>query len=215
MRRLGPASVADVYAVTCELGLTKIGVAADGRERCRAMQVGSPVPLQLGLCRRYAGAEDAYAVVADLQRQLADRRERGGWFRVSVTEVEAALHAGSARWAPLNAARARRAEAAEQARAQRRSALQADMDRADRARRRRQRLAAVARLFAEGLNQKQVAGELAVDVRTIRRWQRLPAFARELAKAQRPQERALERAERRKQTRAARVASPQPADREP
>jgi hypothetical protein len=47
MRLLEPDREADVYAISCELGLTRIGVAADARERLRAMQVGSPVPLEL------------------------------------------------------------------------------------------------------------------------------------------------------------------------
>jgi hypothetical protein len=47
MRLLAPESEAVVYAISCELGLSKIGVAADAQERPRAMQVGSPVVLEL------------------------------------------------------------------------------------------------------------------------------------------------------------------------
>jgi hypothetical protein len=39
MRLLEPDREADVYAISCELGLTRIGVAADARERLRAMQI--------------------------------------------------------------------------------------------------------------------------------------------------------------------------------
>lgn len=46
-------------------------------ERLRAMQVGSPVELELGFREHYRSADDAYAVTADLRRQFADRHERG------------------------------------------------------------------------------------------------------------------------------------------
>ncbi|CAN5157051.1 hypothetical protein BH18ACT12_BH18ACT12_23880 [soil metagenome] len=52
------------------MGLTRIGVAADARERLRQMQVGSPVRLQLAGCYRFATAAAAYAACADVQRQL-------------------------------------------------------------------------------------------------------------------------------------------------
>ena len=73
-----PDSEAEVYAISCQLGLTKIGVAADAEERRRAMQVGSPVPLELAGSYRYPRAQDAYAVAAELRRQLAARHEHGG-----------------------------------------------------------------------------------------------------------------------------------------
>jgi hypothetical protein len=74
MRMLSPDSEADVYAITCELGLTKIGVAADAGERCRALQVGSPVLLELAGCYHFRSSQDAYAIAADVKRQLADRQ---------------------------------------------------------------------------------------------------------------------------------------------
>ena len=104
MRLLAPESAAVVYVVSCELGLTKIGVAVDARERRRALQVGSPVLLELAGCYRFATARAAYAVVADLQRQLGDRWERGGWYRVSAQEVAAAIESRGAHQAAAAAA---------------------------------------------------------------------------------------------------------------
>jgi hypothetical protein len=74
MRMLAPDSEADLYAITCELALTKIGVAADARERCRALQVGSPVLLELASSYHFRRSEDAYAIAAEVKRQLADRQ---------------------------------------------------------------------------------------------------------------------------------------------
>ena len=91
MRLLAPENAAVVYVISCELGLTKIGVAVDAPERRRALQVGSPVLPGLGGCYRFATARAAYAVVADVQRQRGDRWERGGWYRVSAQEVAAAI----------------------------------------------------------------------------------------------------------------------------
>jgi hypothetical protein len=97
MRLLAPESAAVVYVISCELGLTKIGVAVDARERRRALQVGSPVLLELAGCYRFATARAAYAVAADVRRQLGERRERGGWYRVSPQEVGEAIGKRSAR----------------------------------------------------------------------------------------------------------------------
>src|SRR5713226_483998 len=97
MRMLAPDSEADVYAITCQLGLTKIGVAADARERCRAMQVGSPVLLELAGSYHFRSSQDAYAIAADVKRQLADRHERGGWYRATPQEVRHAIANRSAR----------------------------------------------------------------------------------------------------------------------
>ncbi len=59
IRLLAPDRDACVYAITCREGLTKIGVAADPRERLRAMQVGSPLPLELGWFQPFPRAEDS------------------------------------------------------------------------------------------------------------------------------------------------------------
>lgn len=73
MRMLSLNSEADVYAITCQLGLTKVGVAADARERCRALQVGSPVLLELAGCYHFRSSHDAYAIAVDVKRQLTER----------------------------------------------------------------------------------------------------------------------------------------------
>src|SRR5437773_8221282 len=112
MRLLAPENAAVVYVISCELGLTKIGVAVDAPERRRALQVGSPVLLELAGCYRFATARAAYAVVADVQRQLGDRWVRGGWYRVSAQEVAEAIGSRSAREAPAAAAAARQAASA-------------------------------------------------------------------------------------------------------
>ena len=189
MRLLAPDSEADLYAIGCRLGLTKIGVAADARERRRALQVGSPVPLELAGCYRYARAPDAYAVAAELRRRLAERHEQGGWYRVTPEEVRQALGTQSARQAPREAAAARRAALAAEAEAERQRGERARQRRRTRAQNRRQKLRAVARLLAAGLTQQAAGRELGVDERTIRRWTKLPGFESELAKARTRQER--------------------------
>jgi hypothetical protein len=201
MRMLAPDSEADVYAITCALGLTKIGVAADARERCRAMQVGSPVPLELAGSYHFRSSQDAYAIAADVQRQLADRQERGGWYRVTPAEVRHAIGNRSARQAPRAAAQARQAAPAAEAQAERLRAERVRQRRRGRAKARREKLRALARLLASGSTRRAAARELGLDERTIRRWTKLPGFDTELATARQRHERELERAKQREQKR--------------
>jgi len=189
MRLLAPDREADLYAIGCRLGLTKIGVAAEARERRRALQVGSPVPLELAGCYHYPRAQDAYAVAAELRRQLAERHEQGGWYRVTPDEVRQAIGTQSARQAPREAAAARRAALAAEAEAERQRGERARQRRRTRAQNRRQKLRTVARLLAAGLTQQAAGRELDVNERTIRRWTKLPGFESELAKARARQER--------------------------
>jgi hypothetical protein len=183
MRLLAPDSEADLYAISCRLGLTRIGVAADARERLRAMQVGSPVELQLVGRYHYPRADDAYAVAADLRRQFAGRRKRGGWYKLSATEVRYAIGNRSARQAPRQAAEARAAADAATASLPEQERERARLRRRTRAQARRQKLRALARLLAQGSTQRAAARELGVSERTIHRWMRLPGFEAELAKA--------------------------------
>ena len=103
MRLLAPDREAVVYAISCELGLTKIGVTADAQERRRAMQVGSPVALELAGCYRFPTAQAAYAVAADVQRQLGDRRRGRGGPPATRPGPAAPLLAGGRRGAALGA----------------------------------------------------------------------------------------------------------------
>ena len=75
---------------------TSIGTVAKTDNRRLGLQVGSPVLLELAGCYRFATARAAYAVVAEVQRQLGERRERGGWYRVSPQEVAEAIGSHSA-----------------------------------------------------------------------------------------------------------------------
>jgi hypothetical protein len=201
MRLLEPDREADVYAISCELGLTRIGVAADARERLRAMQVGSPVPLELAGRYHYRSADEAYAATADLRRQLADRHERGGWYRVTGAEVRQAIGNRSARQAPREAAEAREEAAATVRELDEQEHERVRQRRRSRAAIRKQKLRALARLLAEGKTQRAAAAELGVSERTIHRWMRQPGFARELTKATSRHERDLERERKREQTR--------------
>lgn len=201
MRILAPDSEADVYAITCKLGLTKIGVAADARERCRALQVGSPVPLELAGSYHFRTSQDAYAIAADVQRQLAERHERGGWYRATPQEVQQAIGNRSARQAPRAAAEARQAAPAAEAQAGRLRAERVRARRRGRATARREKLRALARLLASGSTRRAAARELGVDERTIRRWTKLPGFAAELEKARSRHERELERVKQRERKR--------------
>jgi hypothetical protein len=181
MRLLAPESAAVVYVISCELGVSKIGVAVDARERRRALQVGSPVLLELAGCYRFATARAAYAVVAELRRQLGERWVRGGWYRVSAQEVAEALESRGAHQAAARQA----AGAAEAAPREERVGLR----RGGRAQRRREKVRALARLRAAGATQRAAAGALGVDERTVRRWTKLPGYAAELAKARGREER--------------------------
>jgi hypothetical protein len=206
MRMLAPDSEADLYAITCELALTKIGVAADARERCRALQVGSPVLLELASCYHFRRSEDAYAIAAEVKRQLADRHERGGWYRASPQEVGQAIGTRSARQAPRAAAEARQAASVAEAQAKRQRADRVRAHRRSRAQARREKLRALARLLASGSTRRAAAHALGVDERTIRRWTKLPGFAAELEKARERHERELERAKERERKRRERNA---------
>jgi hypothetical protein len=68
-----------VYLVSSGLGLAKIGVAPEPRQRLRELQVGSPVRLELALAEPYATREEARAVAEELGRRFADRRALGHW----------------------------------------------------------------------------------------------------------------------------------------
>jgi hypothetical protein len=228
MRMLSPDREADLYAITCALGLTKIGVAADARDRRRALQVGSPIQLQLADRYHFARSQDAYAILADVERQLADQREQGSWFRVTPEQVRRAIGNRSARQAPVAASEARQVAIVAQAEADKQQAERTVQQRRSRANRRRQQLRALARLLAQNTTHYDAAREFHVSERTIRRWTKLPGFANQLAKArsrQQPgptvakidkqqrrrqqQPQAPAAAEREGQTRLAAAASPQ------
>jgi len=206
MRMLSPTSEADLYAITCELALTKIGVAADARERCRALQVGSPVLLELASCYHFRRSEDAYAIAADVKRQLADRQERGSWYRASPQEVGQVIATRSARQAAREAAEARQAASVAEAQAKRQRAERVRARHLGRAQVRREKLRALARLLASGSTRRAAARALRVDERTIRRWAKLSGFTAELEKARERHERELERAKERERKRRERNA---------
>jgi len=206
MRMLSPTSEADLYAITCELGLTKIGVAADARERCRALQVGSPVSLELAGSYHFRSSQDAYAIAAEVKRQLADRHERGSWYRATAQEVRQAIGNRSARQAPREAAKARQAASVVEAHAKRQRAARVRARGRGRAQVRREKLRALTRLLASGSTRRAAARALGVDERTIRRWTKLPGFASELEKARARHQRELERAQERERKRRERNA---------
>jgi hypothetical protein len=206
MRMLSPTSEADVYAISCQLGLTKIGVAADARERCRALQVGSPVLLELAGSYHFRSSHDAYAIAAEVKRQLGDRHERGSWYRATPQEVRHAVANRSARQAPREAAEARQTASVAEAQAKRQRAERVRARGRGRAKVRREKLRALARLLASGSTRRAAARALGVDERTIRRWTKLPGFASELEKARERHERELERAQERERKRRERNA---------
>jgi hypothetical protein len=147
------------------------------------MQVGSPVELELAGSYRFRSAQDAYAVAADVKRQLAERHERGGWYRVRPEQVRRVLGNRCARQAPPAAAEARQVAASAQAEAERVRAQRARQRGRSRAQARRQKVRALASLLASGLTHREAAEVIGVDERTIRRWAQLPGFGDELAKA--------------------------------
>jgi hypothetical protein len=184
-----------LYLVTSGLGLAKIGVAPEPRQRLRELQIGSPVRLELALAAPYATRQAARAVAEELGRRFAARRAHGHWYRVTTAEVRGALASPELRRAPARAARA--AAAAGEARSApgpgRGGRARTEKQRAYERRRRRARAAKqrrAAKLFAQGLKQLEVAAALDVSARTLRNWSKTPAFQRALARERARAERA-------------------------
>jgi predicted GIY-YIG superfamily endonuclease len=72
-----------VYVISCPLGLVKLGVATNPKQRVQNLQIGSPVPLELAWHYAMSDRATAEEVVAALQERFRDRRERGHWFRAA------------------------------------------------------------------------------------------------------------------------------------
>ncbi len=185
-----------VYLIASRLGLAKIGVAPEPRQRLRELQVGSPVRLELALAEPYPTRQQARAVADELARRFAARRAHGHWYRLTTAEVRRALASPELRRAPARAARARAAAAAGEARSAREPGrggqAPTEKQRAYQRRRRRARAGKqrrAAKLFARGLTQLAVAAAVDVSARTLRNWSKTPGFqrvlARELARAER------------------------------
>jgi hypothetical protein len=185
-----------VYLIASRLGLAKIGVAPEPRQRLRELQVGSPVRLELALAKPYPTRQQARAVAEELARRFAARRAHGHWYRLTTAEVRRALASPELRRAPTRAARARAAAAAGEAHSAREPGrggrARTEKQRAYQRRRLRARAGKqrrAAKLFAQGLKQLEVAAALEVSARTLRNWSKTPAFqralARELARAER------------------------------
>jgi len=184
-----------VYLIASRLGLAKIGVAPEPRQRLRELQVGSPVRLELALAKPYPTRQQARAVAEELARRFAARRAHGHWYRLTTAEVRRALASPELRRAPARAARARAAAAAGEAHARgpgRGGRARTEKQRAYQRRRLRARAAKqrrAAKLLARGQKQLEVAAALEVSARTLRNWSKTPGFqralARELARAER------------------------------
>ena len=174
-----------VYVLSCPLGLVKVGVAADPRQRLRNLQIGSPVPLELAAQYAMSDRPSAEAVEAALQERFLDRRERGTWFRATPIEVRRAITERSIinLYRPAEAGqRAVAREAAAAAKAEAASALAA-ASAAERRRLRRERRAAAAEMLARGKTQVATAAALGVTDRTIRNWAKAKSFQNALEQA--------------------------------
>jgi hypothetical protein len=176
------------YLVDSRLGLAKLGVAPDPRQRLRELQVGSPVRLRLVLAVPYRTRAEARAVLAALSHQFASRRAHGSWFRLTCGEVGRALERPPP---PPAAAAAVRRPAARAGRLvpapRRRPRARTAKERAYQRRRRRERTAKqqrAARLLARGRKQLEVAHALGVTPRTLRNWRSAPDFLRALEREQ-------------------------------
>jgi hypothetical protein len=185
------AKQAFVYLVAARgSALVRIGVAHDPGQRLRELQVGSPLQLELAHTHPCADRLAAEAIVAELERRFAGRRERGHWYRLGVVDLRSALAHPATLAAPEAAARA--LAAAEQARVEaafkrRRRGSRARTEKELAYQRRRQRERArkqrqAARLIARGWTQAEAADAVAVTERTLRNWKRAPAFERALAR---------------------------------
>ena len=209
-----------VYVISSPLELVKLGLARKPKQRLQNLQIGSPVPLELGGQYEMSDRATAEAVVAALQERFRARRERGHWFRATALEVRQAL--GERELAALyrsSEARQRAAarRAAEVAKSEAAAALAA-ASATERRRLRLQRRRAAARMLAEGETQAASAEALGITDRTIRNWLRDEAFQKALARAERSAERrqarAQERALRRRAAREQQDAARRPELRE-
>jgi hypothetical protein len=182
-----------VYLIASRLGLAKIGVAPEPRQRLRELQVGSPVRLELALAKPYPTRQQARAVADELARRFAARRAHGHWYRLTTAEVRRALASPELQRAPARAARAAAAAGEAHARGPGRGGrARTEKQRAYQRRRLRARAGKqrrAAKLLARGQKQLEVAAALEVSARTLRNWSKTPAFqralARELARAER------------------------------
>ena len=183
-----------IYFVTARGSrLVRIGLARDPGQRLRELQVGSPLKLDLAHTHACADRLAAEAIVEELERRFAGRREHGHWYRLDVVDLRSALDNPTTVAAPATAAAARARAAAEEAR--REAAFKRRRGRGSRARtqkelayqRRRERERArmqkqAARLLASGRTQTEAAAAIAVTPRTLRNWKRAPAFERAFAR---------------------------------
>jgi ribosomal protein L12E/L44/L45/RPP1/RPP2 len=177
-------------------GPVRIGVADDPRKRLRELQVGSPVALVLALAQPFASRRDAEAVLEALERQFADRRVQGKWYRLGVVDVRSALANPATLAAPAAAAAARAAAAAEAAKGQARFArrrgrssrarTEKELDYQRRRRRARQaKQKRAATLLARGISKTAAAAAVGVSPRTLHNWNSTPSFSRELERQRR------------------------------
>jgi hypothetical protein len=85
MSRLGK----EIYAISANANLTKIGIAASSAIRLRALQTASPSALALV----YAAYVDGDALVLErrVHKDLQRHRKSGEWFSVSEAEAIAAI----------------------------------------------------------------------------------------------------------------------------
>jgi len=197
-----------LYVISCPLGLVKVGVAADPKQRVRNLQIGSPVPLELAAQYEISDLASAKAVEAALKERFLERRERGHWFRATASEVHHTITERSIidLYRPSEAkARAAARAAEEQARAEAAKASAA-VTVAERRRLRQERRLAAARLLAAGKTQVATARALGVTDRTIRNWAKAKSFQTALRRAREQAARQAARAAAKERTRANRNA---------
>ena len=188
-----------VYVISCPLGLVKLGVARNPKQRVQNLQIGSPVPLELAWHHAMSDRPTAEAVVTALQERFRARRERGHWFRASPLELRRAI--GDSEIIALyrtGEAKQRAAArlAAEQAKAKAAEAL-ASATVKERRRLRLQRRRAAAEMLTAGMTQAATAEALGITDRTLRNWAKGKAFQGALARARARAEGQAARAERR------------------
>jgi hypothetical protein len=193
MGRAARGETAVVYVISCRrLSLLKIGVAEDEGKRLRELQVGSPLELTLEFVRVFSDRGDAVAVCEELYRRFEPRRDRGGWYRLTLEEVRHGFGRRTTVEAPERARAAKAAEAAARGirlarrrdkRLGKRTEKQLAYERRRRQERTRMRKRA-ARLLGAGLTQEQAAAAVGVTSRTLRNWKAALAFRRELERAQ-------------------------------
>lgn len=72
----------NVYVIASEVGLSKIGISHNVKERLQDIKNMSPVPITLFKSLKVAGEHMAHLIELQCHEELKDLRDHGEWFRI-------------------------------------------------------------------------------------------------------------------------------------